>query len=230
MAWPVSTISTTNLDQSTDSPASARADLLQAVQSVNQIIQALGTAGGPAQLDAAGKLLPSQVPDNVIPAGSMFDFAGSTAPTGYLLCYGQAVSRTTYATLFNAIGTVHGAGDGSTTFNLPDARGRTRAGKDNMGGSTAGRITTGGSGIDGTVLGAAGGAETHTLTTPQIPSHTHTNSGNRSSTAGGAATIDVWQQIGGTIVAQTNTTNATGGGGAHNNTQPTLIVNVIIKT
>lgn len=58
------------------------------------------------------------------PAGSVITFAGSTAPSGYLHCDGSAVSRTTYADLFAAIGTAHGSGDGSTTFNLPDYRGR----------------------------------------------------------------------------------------------------------
>lgn len=107
--------------------------------------------------------------------GTILDFAGTTAPNGWLLCYGQAVSRTTYPNLFASIGTTYGAGDGSTTFNLPDTRGRAVIGKDNMGGTAAGRITTAGGGIDGTTLGAAGGTQTHTLTTAQMPSHTHAN-------------------------------------------------------
>ena len=71
------------------------------------------------------------------PTGCVFAFAGSSAPMGWLLCYGQAVSRTTYASLFSVIGTTYGVGDGSTTFNLPDLRGRSVAGKDDMGGSAA---------------------------------------------------------------------------------------------
>ena len=63
------------------------------------------------------------------PSGVMLDYAGNTAPSGWLLADGTAVSRTTYADLFTAIGTLHGAGDGSTTFNLPDARGRATVGK-----------------------------------------------------------------------------------------------------
>ena len=59
------------------------------------------------------------VDDRVIPAGLIAPYGGSSAPTGWLMCNGQAVSRTTYATLFNKIGTAYGAGDGSTTFNLP---------------------------------------------------------------------------------------------------------------
>lgn len=67
------------------------------------------------------------------PSGVVLPFAGSTAPSGWLLCFGQAVSRTTYASLFAAIGTAFGVGDGSTTFNLPDMRGRVPGGKDDMG-------------------------------------------------------------------------------------------------
>lgn len=72
--------------------------------------------------------------------GVIFPFAGTVAPNGFLLCYGQAVSRTTYAALFATIGTTYGAGDGSTTFNVPDLRGRAIAGKDDMGGASANRL------------------------------------------------------------------------------------------
>lgn len=185
----------------------------------------------------------------LIPAGGLMPYAGSAAPTGWLLCAGQAVSRTTYAALFTAIGTTYGVGDGSTTFNLPDLRGRTIAGKDNMEGTAANRLTSGGSGITGTTLGAAGGAETHTLTSAQIPAHTHTGStdtagshshegGVATSTFGGSApTASVSGSGAGATTStagahsHTVTINAnTGGGGAHNNTQPTIVLNYIIKT
>ena len=155
-----------------------------------------------------------------IPAGSVFDYAGTAAPSGYLLCFGQAVSRSTYSDLFTAIGTTFGSGDGSTTFNLPDLRGRVAAGKDDMGGSAANRITSGGSGITGTTLGAAGGTQTHTLTTAEMPAHTHTSGFGSGSTVFSGS-------CGG---AGSTTTGSTGGGGAHQNTQPTLILNKIIKT
>jgi microcystin-dependent protein len=61
-----------------------------------------------------------------VPSGAVFDFAGTVAPVGYLFCDGSAVSRTLYASLFAAIGTAHGYGDNSTTFNLPDYRGAFR--------------------------------------------------------------------------------------------------------
>ena len=91
--------------------------------------------------------------------GLVLPFAGSTAPKGWLLCYGQAVKRSDYPHLFSVIGTNFGTGDGSTTFNVPDLRGCVPAGKDNMGGTPANRLTTSGSGIDGPTLGAAGGSQ-----------------------------------------------------------------------
>ncbi|HJV52792.1 MAG TPA: tail fiber protein [Noviherbaspirillum sp.] len=73
------------------------------------------------------------------PTGVMVPYAGSIAPSGFLLCDGSAVSRSTYASLFAAIGTLHGSGDGATTFNLPDMRGRVAVAPDNMGGTAANR-------------------------------------------------------------------------------------------
>jgi phage-related tail fiber protein len=80
------------------------------------------------------------------PPGTLIDFAGATAPQGWLLCDGSAISRTEYAALFAAIGTAHGVGDGSTTFNLPDLRGEFRRGLDNMGTPAGAR----GKDVDGT--------------------------------------------------------------------------------
>lgn len=105
-----------------------------------------------------------------IPVGLIAPFIGSTAPTKWLLLAGQNISRATYATLFALIGTYYGVGDGSTTFTLPDLRGRTIAGVDNMGGVSANRVTL----FNGDVLGNVGGAESVVLGTGEIPSHTHT--------------------------------------------------------
>ena len=165
--------------------------------------------------------IPHNMTDNITPTGVVLPFAGSAAPSGWLLCDGSTVSRTTYATLFGVIGTTYGSGDGSTTFALPDLKGRVPAGKE----ATASRLTTAGSGVDGATLGATGGAETHTLTTPQIPSHTHNTGatiGGRNTTSGGGETI--------VYAGSTYTSTSTGGGGAHNNTQPTIVLNYIIKT
>lgn len=104
--------------------------------------------------------------------GECVAYGGSAAPSLWLLCYGQAISRTTYASLFGAIGTTFGAGDGLTTFNVPDDRGRVTAGADNMGGSAANRLTTA-SGMTTGNLGGTGGLETITLTTAQLAVHSH---------------------------------------------------------
>ena len=112
----------------------------------------------------------------VVPIGSGMDFFGTTAPALWLFAAGQAVSRTTYAALFAVLGTTYGGGDGSTTFNLPDKRGRSSIGKDNMGGAAASRVTAAISGVDGTVLGAAGGNQALQSHNHGIadPGHAHT--------------------------------------------------------
>lgn len=184
--------------------------------------------------------LAAAVAASLMPAGALAPYAGAAAPTGWLLCYGQAVSRATYADLFTAISTTYGVGDGSTTFNLPDLRGRVIAGQDDMGGVSANRLTDQSGGVDGDVLGDTGGSETHTMTTAEMPLHGHpyrlsTASNDTIESPGGFATknsstanqaaftgtpADVTgEQIGGS-----------GGGGAHNNVQPTIILNYIIKT
>jgi microcystin-dependent protein len=105
-----------------------------------------------------------------MPTGSVIPFAGSSAPTNWLLCDGRStgISRTTYANLFAVIGTTYGAGDGSTTFNLPDLRGRVAAGADDMGGTDAGRLSV------ANTLGTATGAETVTIASANLPTHQHT--------------------------------------------------------
>jgi microcystin-dependent protein len=95
---------------------------------------------------------------NVVPAGSIICFSGINVPQGWLFCNGQEISRSTYHKLFNTIGTIYGAGNGSTTFNLPNLQDRFPRGK----GSSS--------------LGVIGGADNVTLTSDKIPSHTHTAS------------------------------------------------------
>ena len=166
----------------------------------------------------------------LIPAGSVMPYAGSSTPSNWLLCYGQAVSRTTYATLFSAIGTTYGTGDGSSTFNLPDLRGRVAAGKDNMGGSAASRLTSGSAAsIDGATLGTAGGAQEHTLTAAQsgLPAHTHTVTTMYEDTAGGSQ-LQTWHT--GTGADHTTSSASADASAAHTNTQPTIVLNYIIKT
>lgn len=171
-------------------------------------------------------------------SGMVVPYAGNSAPAGWLVCGGQAVSRTTFANLFTAIGIIYGAGDGTTTFNVPDLRGRSVFGLDNMGGSAANRVTNGVSGIDGVTRGAAGGDQnmhghTHTATDS---GHTHsttvwgTNSINSTHSvyAGTDATSGVNSSLaGGSSTA--NVTNSTTGSGTSQNMPPTLIMTYIIK-
>ena len=188
--------------------------------------------------------------------GEMVDYGGAAAPSLWLLAFGQAISRSTYASLFAAIGTTFGAGDGLTTFNVPDARGRVIAGADNMGGSAANRLTTT-SGMTTGNLGGTGGAETITLTTATMPQHNHsvTDPGHAhgNSDPGHAHTVSSTSSLnyaaGGSslnnpsgatstgtaaanITVLSNTTGITigntGTGNAHINVQPTLVMNKII--
>lgn len=99
-------------------------------------------------------------PGAALPAGAIMPYAGAAEPAGWLFCDGRAVSRTTYADLFAAIGTTYGAGDGSTTFNLPNLKGRVPVGFDSAQ-------------VEFDALGEAGGSKTHTLTAAELPSHAH---------------------------------------------------------
>jgi microcystin-dependent protein len=125
--------------------------------------------------NSTGEFLVRDQTGQQVPVGTVTSYAGSSAPAGWLLCLGQQVSRTgATAALFAAIGTTYGTGDGSTTFNLPDLRGRVVAGIDsNVPGSFANRITVAGGNFDGTVLGGSGGLQNHTLLVGEIPGHTH---------------------------------------------------------
>lgn len=252
------------------------------------------------------------------PAGAIIAYSGITAPANWLMCNGQAVSRTTYATLFNlynpnlgnatisnaspavvtltahglqngdtvfftttgtlptglspntiyyvtstgantfqlststgGVGVIYinttsagsgthtvfrslyGLGDGSTTFNVPDLRGRVIGGVENMGGGgNASRLTGFANAPPNPLaLGNAGGVETVTLTQTQMPSHTHVTdaSGNVLRTGGGTSAN---LSVGGGSYASgpSDVTGSTGGDGAHNNVQPTLLMNYIVKT
>jgi microcystin-dependent protein len=159
----------------------------------------------------------------LMPTATVLPYAGSTAPTGYLVCAGQSVLIADYGDLYGVIGITYG-GSGSS-FNLPDLRGRVIAGQDDMGGTSANRLTNQSGGLNGDTLGAAGGSETHTLTEAQMPSHTH-DSGTITEYG---PFIESGDASGGTT-PQGLTTLATGGDQPHNNVQPTIILNYIIKT
>lgn len=158
----------------------------------------------------------------LIPAGVIWDYAGATPPTGWLVCDGSVVSRTTYATLFGVIGTTYGAGDGSSTFNLPNAAGRVLGG---AGGALGAR-------------GASVGAAADTLAAANMPlhSHPHTHRVQYSGTATvGSTDIYIQRDAGTRNRLGVQTTSAAPSSGNASPTpvsriQPTLVVNKIIKT
>lgn len=175
-----------------------------------------------ASVDAA-KLVAGILP----PSGALMPFAGSAAPTGYLICDGSAISRTTYGTLFSAIGTSYGTGDGSTTFNLPDLRGRMPVGKgthvsvdalgENDGAALAnrrpahshagtGRTADAGSHSHGGSIG--GGGHEHTYNIPTSLNNTYVNrdSGGSAATTLRDVGLSGYQNLG------------TSGGGGHSHT------------
>lgn len=177
-----------------------------------------------------------------LPIGGVIDWPYASGDIGpqFLMPYGQAVSRITYAELnakASSAGYPHGAGDGTTTFNMPDYRGRTGIGKDDMGGTAANRITAAISGIAGTTLGGSGGAEGITLALAQIPAHNH-GGGNHAHTYDKPTSPQAFTTGGGGPVSITPGSatgasgviiNTEGGGTAHANVQPGLIVNKIMR-
>lgn len=160
-----------------------------------------------------------------VPVGTINMYAGATAdvPSGWLLCNGAAVSRTTYSELFLRLDNEYGAGDGSSTFNLPDfvtsnvfPRGAT---------NNAGR-------------GGTGGESTHTLSTSEMPVHSHGITDPSHSHSGGAAAVtgSAYFGVNNDVRSQANTSSSTtgisiqntGGGGTHENKPPFLDVHFII--
>lgn len=178
--------------------------------------------------------LPSDIvppsPD-AVPTGTILFYGAATAPTGYLLGNGAAVDRTVYATLYSIIGTAYGAGDGLTTFNVPDCRGRALIG--------AGT----GSGLTARTVGQPLGEETHILTVGEMPSHSHGVTDPGHSHGGVATAFSSTSPFTGSaalyIANMTNTTSSAttgitiqnaGSGTAHNNMQPSLVAGCIIKS
>lgn len=183
-----------------------------------------------------------------LPIGGLMPYVGSTPPnSNFVFPSGQAISRTTYATLFSLTSTTFGPGDGSTTFNVLDLRGRSVFGLDNMNGTPANRITVAGGNFDGTSLGSVGGSQNHTLSLAEAPAgqitlnfsdpgHTHPQDARTYlNQAGASAPI-----AGGTLLQQGGTTGSSttgitaslsdhAGGGAHTILNPCMVLPFILR-
>jgi microcystin-dependent protein len=157
-----------NMTLGATTPAAGAFTTVSATGSISGITEAM--AENSTKM-ASTAFVTNAVANAAVPAGTVVAFAGTTAPTGWALCDGSALNTTTYSALFAAIGTTYG-GSGST-FNLPDLRGRTVFGKDNMGGTAANRLTTSLGGLNGGTLGAFGGVQNKTLAATEIPAHSH---------------------------------------------------------
>lgn len=180
-------------------------------------IQSVGTAAGNVvQLDGSGALPAvsganlTNLPSMGIPVGAIMPYSGATPPSGWLACDGAPIVRATYSALFAVIGTTYGSGDGVNTFNLPDLRGRTVIGVGQ------------GTGLSNRTLAQQVGSETHTLSVSELPPHNHPgtiNGGNNG----------VYPSGGVDPFLVNNTTGNSGGGQAHNNMQPSLVLTYIIR-
>jgi microcystin-dependent protein len=178
-----------------------------------------------------------------IPTGTVSAFAGAWSPTGWLLCGGQTIGdigsgatsqNADYEDLFNLIKLYYGnAGTevwaNGDTVKLPDLRGRVVAGQDDMGGTSANRLTNQSGGLNGDTLGATGGAETHLLTSAEsgLPAHNHSISIGHDGQ--GYAPPRDGASTGTTPYHTTQNNTAQNASSAHNNVQPTIILNYIIK-
>lgn len=160
---------------------------------------------------------------NHVPSGSILSWTTSVAPCGYLLCDGSAISRETYSLLYSVIGITFGAGDGTTTFNLPDLTGKVLMGSNNV-----------------YQLGTSGGEAVHALTSSELPTITgsieaYARDAGFIRSASGCFTpqtqkyapvnVESYSEV----VSYNKATLSIGGGTAHNNMQPFLSANYIIK-
>ena len=152
-----------------------------------------------------------------LPVGSTIPFAAAAAPTGWLICNGSTVSRTTYASLFSVIGVSWGVGDGSTTFGLPDLQGRVAVG------------SGAGTGLTARTLAGSGGEENHVLTIAELAAHTHDYQWGQ--VGAGAATNGPGTSApytASSVNASTATTSK-GTDAGHNTMQPYKVLTYIIK-
>lgn len=253
---PTGAVAATNLQSAITEIDSEKQTTLSVISQVD-IEAGTSTTPGLMTPQRIKQAITAQAPSVVqgVPTGTVLEYVGSTEPAGWLFLSGRTIGNASsggtgranadtsalFELLWNSMANTEAAvssGRGGSaaadfaankTIALPDARGRVIAGKDNMGGTTASRLTSA-SGITGTTLGVAGGTQTHTLTAGEsgMPSHGHSLSGGSVfSFSGGDAGV--------TTGAGLFTAGSISGAGpysassAHNNTQPTLVLNKIIK-
>jgi microcystin-dependent protein len=230
-----------------DQAANLSAANVQSLHAVDGDLWFNNSSGTPVQITQGSSIASASSP--LVPSGVIWPYGGSSAPTGFLMCNGTAVSRTTYADLFAAIGTTYGVGDGSTTFNLPNAQGRVPVGAGTYTDTVSGSVTR--------TLGATLGAEKHVITTAEMASHNHgggdhthltaysaasgttllnASTNIRANYAGGTGDTD-YQLVGSVTTPDVGPSGASGtiittqgSGTAHNNMQPSFVTNYIIKT
>lgn len=219
-------------------------------QTANNLSDVASVATARANLDVPQNATMTAAVAAQFPIGSVTMFAGASAPTGYLLCDGSAVSRTTYAALFALIASTYGPGDGSTTFNVPDFRGRfpLGTGTGNQAGASGTGIISGGTALTARARSAWGGEETHVLATGELPAHRHNLLANEAGSLGtGNSDISAGTNV---IAKQNNQLNnekyalaksptpldatlaqssAVGSGTAHNTMPPFLSMPFIIR-
>lgn len=149
------------------------------------------------------------------PIGAIIPYGGDVAPDDWLLCQGQAISRIDYSDLFEVIGTTYGSGDGSTTFNIPNLKGKIAVGLDS-------------NDTDFDTLGENGGEKTHKLTLAEMPYHAH-SFGYAGNIYAGNGPTGFWTGFDSPTSAYSKGTGYQGGSQAHNNLQPYTVTNYIIK-
>lgn len=200
------------------SNANIQSDKLN-LTSIAQNITNSGTFANTGNATVTGTLTVSStatvngVVNATLPAGVMMAWGTTSAPTGWLLCDGTAVSRSTYSGLYAVIGTTFGTGDGSTTFNLPNTKGKNIIG-----------LNSSDTSFD--TMGETGGAKTHTLDATEMPSHSHSIATEQANSFG---TVKIANTATGTGNAATISTATAGSGAAHTILDPYITLNYIIK-
>lgn len=182
-----------------------------AVASDEDLIPIVDVSDGETKKIQAKRVGAGGIAGDTVPIGTIMPYSGSEEPVNWIVCDGRELNRFEYEDLFTIIGTTYGEGDGSTTFNIPNLKGKIPVGFDSEDG-------------DFNAVGKTGGEKTHTLTIEEMPKHRH---GIRTSAGSGGQVDNMpW---GAAPATQTTNTEYTGGNGAHNNMQPYLVQKYIIK-